>query len=504
MKYDRNRAIAVLVLCVILLLATSFYITPSGISDTDPSTYVVVPILMLPLLILFTFKSEIKRDVRKRDITIGALMFATFIALALFLRIYFSFYFISFRVDLLLIPLAIAALASLLFGVLSVNKFRGAMIYSMLASPAVLYPLFRVSGAFAQANTVIVYDIIRLFISGVQYSAPITIAANGYSIGIGQACVSVGIFIALAFFLIPIAYLYEGKAERKALWVASGIVIMLVLNLIRMASISLVWLAYGPNQTALFVHTFIGVILFYVVIALMILTSKFYGLGIGKASKKAVKKKKISDMEVAGIALAVAFSIIYLYLTLNYSSAMNISATVVSQRTHFNFTNVQVSNALYDMAARGNFNTLVIADTHGTYAGFSLTNGTVSTGNPITLLAMAPNKATTDGMLNNNIVIGAIDFFNRNGTTEQVYDLIYENTDYLVYDTQIPIIVGNQSTQITSLYVVIPAIELPNVTCSSTDPLYSAISNLANPSANQTVRRQIDSAECFSNRLIWG
>ena len=86
-----------MILCLIILLASSFYITPAGISDTDPSTYVVVPILMLPLFVLFTFKSEMEPKVKRKDILIGIALFAIFLSLTVVLRILFSFYFISFR-----------------------------------------------------------------------------------------------------------------------------------------------------------------------------------------------------------------------------------------------------------------------------------------------------------------------------------------------------------------------------------------------------------------------
>jgi exosortase/archaeosortase family protein len=504
MKYDRNSAIAAMMLCIIILLATSFYITPAGISDTDPSTYVVVPILMLPLFILFTFKSDIEPAAKRRDVAIGATLFAAFIALTVILRIYFSFYFISFRLDLLLIPLAIAALASILFGVFSIGRFKGAMAYAILASPSLIYPLFKTSGAFAQINTIAVYDVIKLFIAGVHYSAPITIAANGYNIGIGTACVSIGIFLALAFFLIPIAYLYDGKAGKKALWVASGIVLLLVLNLVRMTSISLVWLAYGPNQTALFVHTFIGVVLFYVVIALMILISRFYGLEIRKAKKSDKKKRKQSEAGALGVVIAIAFSLAYLLLTLNYSSSTNVSAMAIAQRSNFNFTNLQISDALSNMVAKGNFNTIMISDPHGTYAVFSMWNATIDPNLPITLMAMGPNDNETKGMMTNSTLLGTKSFFNSNGVTENVYDLVYQMADYVVYNTQIPLSIANQSSQITSIYIVIPVIDLPTVTCSGYDKLYSAVANIANIAEhNQTVISHMDEAECFSNKIVW-
>jgi exosortase/archaeosortase family protein len=506
MKYNRNRAILILMIAVVALLATSFYITPTTISDTDPSTYVVVPLLMLPLFILFTFKLKFEPKVEKKDALIGIAAFALFIALTVLLRIYFSFYFISFRIDLLLIPLAIVALVSMLFGAKNIGKFKAAMFYSLIASPAVMSPIASASGAFTQINTIIVYNLVKPFIPSLEYAAPITISANGYSVGIGQACVSMGIFIALAMFLIPLAYFYNGKKINKILWVTSGVTALLLLNIARMAGISYIWLTNGPSQTALLVHTFLGVVLFYAVMAMMILISRFYGFDIGENLRKNDKKQKGRNTKInaAYVAIAIAFSLLYLCLTLDYSSALMISPISMAQRVTFNFTNIQVSRAIAAQINKNNFSSVVMANEEGTYAAFSMWNGTVDSANAIMLMATVPSRETTDNMLKNNTFLGYMNFFNRNGTTEQVYDIIAGGTEYIVYNTYLPLILENRSTVIASIYVAIPLSELPDVTCSTHDNIYSSLLNSFNPSSyNQTAVRKLSAADCVSNRIVW-
>src|SRR5271157_1589082 len=215
MRYDGKLGIAVFLIAAVVLLSTSLFITPLSVSDTDPSTYVIVPTLMLPLFVLFSAKAGADPCVGRRDILIGSAMFAAFILITSFLRFFLSFFFVSFRVDLLLLPLALASLAVLLFGTENLGKFRGVILYALFASPPVLFFILKSYNAFTSLNTVIVYGLLRPFVSGVRYVAPMTISANGYYIGIGQACVSIGIFIALALFLVPIAYLYDGKDSKK-------------------------------------------------------------------------------------------------------------------------------------------------------------------------------------------------------------------------------------------------------------------------------------------------
>jgi exosortase/archaeosortase family protein len=506
MRYNRNRAIVILLLGVIILLATSAFITPTTISDTDPSTYVIVPILMMPLFLLFVFKTDIEPKVNRRDAAIGALAFTSFIVLTVLLRLYFSVYFVSFRIDMLLMPLGILALVSLLFGSSNISRFKSVMLYSLLASPAVMFPIINAANGFTNLNTLLVYNILKLFISGVQYSAPLTISANGYNIGIGNACVSIGIFIALALFLIPVAYFYNGKDKKKVYWVFSGVILLLVLNLLRMLGISFVWLTYGANSTALFVHTFIGVVLFYLVIVVMILVTKFYGMDANpvKQRKKRVVGKRI-DIDNSYVFAAFAFSFIYLLLTINYSTSLKISPISLMQNAPFNFTNVQISGVVQDMVKRGNFSSLMMVPSSGEYVIFHLMNSTFNSTNSIMFLVMAPSANMTRSISKNNTVLGSIGFFNNKGSTEQVYDVISDNEELIVYNTNMQLALENASTVTMSIYAVVPADVLPNVTsCSSYDPIYSGVMNLVNPANyNRTVMRKIVSEECIFDRIVW-
>lgn len=133
-KYGRNIAMAVFLAAIVIVLATSFFVTPLTISDSDPSTYVIVPLLMLPLFALFTIKTNPIPKVSRKDIAVGSALFALYIIITLALRFTLSFEFISYRIDLLLLPIAIAALAALTFGLENVPKFKGVLLYALLAS----------------------------------------------------------------------------------------------------------------------------------------------------------------------------------------------------------------------------------------------------------------------------------------------------------------------------------------------------------------------------------
>ncbi len=506
MRYDRNIAGVLLVAATIILLSTSLYITPAAVSDADPSTYVIVPILMLPLFLLFSLKSRPEPNVDRKSAIVGASAFVLFLALILLSRLYFTVFFTSFRIDMLLMPLALFSLVCLLFGIGNAKKFRGAIAYTLLASPIVLFPLLLQFNAFTQFNTLLIYNMLKPFVSAVQYSAPITISANGYSIGIGQACVSIGIFVALALFLIPVAYFYEGRIKDKAIWVAAGIALLFVLNIARMLGISVFWLNNGPNATALLIHNFIGVILFYVAIIAMILTSKFFGLEIAKRAKHR-KKERATNAPLWPIALAFALSIAYVLMTLNYSTALAISPLALQNRLIFNYSNPLAVSAVQGALSRGKFVYAAISNPNGTSVFITLTNRTINVTNAMLLFLSSPNSNVLSGLSSNNTVLGQMRFFNSKGAEEQVFDLISNNTEFLVYNTNLELQASNSSEMIAGTYMIIPLADLPanQPSCQSYDRFYSWFYNLPTRAiSNQTVQRNILAAQCFSYNLLWG
>lgn len=505
MRYNRNIAALLLVVATVVLLSTSLFITSTSINDADPASYVIVPLLMLPLFLLFSLKSQPVPKVDRRSTLFGIFAFVAFILLTLILRLYFTLFFISFRVDMLLMPLALFALVSLLFGIGNIRKFQGAIAYSLLASPMVLLPIILQFNAFTQLNTIAVYGFLKPFIAGVQYSAPITISANGYAIGIGQACVSLGTFIALALFLIPIAYFYEGTLRKKAFWVTGGIALLLVLNFVRMLGISLVWLGYGPNATALLIHNFIGVLLFYIVIAVMILSAGFFGLGLSQA-KRRKRREASTDIEPWPMAVAFAFCILYVLLTLNYSTAVVVQPLALQHDIPFNYTNPQIENGVQGIINNSKLISVALASANGTSVFITMTNATINQSNPLLLYMSRPNSNILGGIEQNNQILGEARFFNSKGASEQVFDLISNGTEFLVYNTNLQLQLSNTSSTFAGTYLIIPASDLPAGVgaCRSYDPLYSFLYNLPIKSGyNQTVRRNLVAAQCLSFSLLW-
>ena len=506
MAYGKRFGIILFTILIIAALINSFYVTPLQISDSDFSTYIVVPMLMLPLFAIFMLKEGIIPEVRRRDALIGIALFAIFGLLTLWLSISLSFLYLSFRIDMLLFPLLIASLAILIFGLRNIGKFKAIMTYALFASPSLLIWLSSANYGFVVGNTLFIYNIIKPFFAHVSYTAPFTITANSYAVGIGQTCVGIGVLIATIMFLTPLAYLYEGKLAKKAMWVASGFGLVLLLNVLRMLGIAMAWFYYGPSNAILTIHIFAGVLLFYISIIVMILISGKYGLRFPSkkrtATTRGMQRSRHKGYYGWGVALAMLFTFIYFLMTVNYRSAQVISPITLYNRVGFNVGSVA---PLFRTSNMSGFTQAEIQDTLHNEIILQITNATFNSTAPIGIILISPNQTETSELLRNATVLGKLIFINNAGSTATVYDLGADGKSLILYNELIPYILpGGQST-VASLYAVLPANRTSTaISCEGEyDVPYTWLANLPNPGGyNSTADGKMTSAYCIVNGLI--
>lgn len=340
MKFGKGFGLITFTALLLALLIFSISITPQYISDTDASTYVIVPMLMLPIFAIFMFKNSEKSvpKVDTQSIVIGTILFTLFIILILDTRASLGPLFFSYRMDMLLLPIAIVALATLVFGLKNLDRFAWIAIYALSASPLLLLPIINTNLNFASVNSLGIYYATRTFFQGMTFVSPITLAYNGYQVSVGNSCIGVGALIALVLFMLPIAYFLDGSRRKKALWILSGLGLMLLLNFIRMLVITVAWFAYGPNQNILDIHAVVGQVIFYFVIIVMIITAGRYKLTYPKIRLG----RKRHNYSTAAVAIAVFFSIIYLLISASYSNSQIVSLTSISQNATLNWRSVNL------------------------------------------------------------------------------------------------------------------------------------------------------------------
>ncbi len=497
-------SIILLAFLIGIALSTSFYITPQVISDTDPSTYVIVPMLMLPLFALFMLKKDIRPDAAAKDVAFGILLFAAFLLAFAYTRVYFSYLFMAYRIDMLLFPVLMAAMISTIYGVKNVKHFSLLLVYALLASPALTAPLLALNKGFAVANTLVVYAIVKAFVPSALYLAPITIKANGYSVGIGETCAGIGVLISIFLFLGPLAYLYSGKRPRKWLWLFSGFALLLAFNLARMAGIAAEWIIGGPSSALSVVHLLAGVVLFYLSIIIMVLLAGRYGLSLGLRHESRKRRQglqtKCAALWARGIA-AAAMAILYVVATLNYAGAYRVSAYSMENYARFNASNQSMQDFIGGIASDKGFVVVTERMANSSSETIILSNRTFNATAPIALY-IAPLYEGFPALSRNESLRGSMAFMSNNSITAYVYDIISNGTEFMVYHTALPYKIGTAYT-VLNIFAIVPASEARGKACGSYNVLYSAVFNAVNMHLYSVSEDDaIESAYCMLGSVV--
>ena len=423
METGRGFGLAAFTVLLVVLLAFSAAITQPYVTDTDPSTYVIIPILMLPIFALFMFKQSDKLlpKVDTQSMVLGIVLFIALIFLALSLRGYLGPLFFSYRMDMLILPIGIVALASLIFGISNLGKFAWISVYALLASPLLLLQIVSQNLSFASLNSVAIYRIVELLMPAATFSAPITIYFNSQAISIGNACVGVGAMIGLMLFLLPVAYFLEGRPARRAMWVLSGLLLMLLFNFVRMLSIAVAWFAYGPNIGTLDVHAVIGQLLFYATVAIMLLVPGRYGLRYPKLSLG----KQRRGYGIGGIAVASGFTLLYLLVSASYLNASSVPITALSWTPAFG---PGLASALYGSYISYQGNSYSIMGRGNTSVAIYLANSSMETGQ--TLVIFGLQNSSAERLLDGGQVTGWKEYLN-GANVSYVYGIGGNGTEFI-------------------------------------------------------------------------
>jgi exosortase/archaeosortase family protein len=345
----RNKTIGIILLLVLVLVSIFNSIAHTGfvITDSDPSSYVIVVMLMLLVMIIFSAKEDIGMKASVWNVALGFIITAVFIVALSLLRGYLSFAFYTLRVDALLFPLIFLSLIVTLFGVEGLRKLKWLVVYSAFASPTLMYWLIGLNGAFVNLNASIVYSALTaLGLPLTKVGISMASSTVSPSISIASTCAALGIFIALFMFLLPVMYLYHGKRSKKLAWLLTAIVLLLLLNLARMVSISLIWVYSGMNSALSTYHAFAGEVLFYLTIIVMLLVAGKYGLWIDRLDAVNLRKRFAQPVPYLNVICAIAIGLIFFTFTLPYSGLATSSLASFNLKSNVNNTrlfNLQIS-----------------------------------------------------------------------------------------------------------------------------------------------------------------
>ena len=437
-----EKLFGIIILFIAVLLSTAVEISRTSFSvlDTDPTTYVIVAMLMLFTFIVFSLKEDLSLNRDRSQIAIGVAIFIAYLLILSFVRTEMSFVFMSFGLGALLVSLPILSFSIILFGKDGIRKLWPIAAYSLFASPLLLMPILLQNAAFANANAQFVYSMLKLFGAPVTIKGISIVSSAVTSISIASTCAPVGTFIAIVMFLIPVAYLYNGRFSRKVAWVASGLGLMLLFNFARMFGIAYSWSYYGLTKAIAIFHLFAGQIFFYAAIIIMLLIAYKYGLllrGTGKAKRR--KPRIIYGIRSAGygFVIVLALGVVAFLFTLPY-----LKAIYVSPMLFYRSVNQSDNIALYRLAGSeiaASYPSLSGLGANGTRYAFVLENLTDSDYNTYIIAEYATPPSSAGLMVNTSgWQYGAASYILQNGVRLGVTTVVSGNYTFAVDYFTIP------------------------------------------------------------------
>ena len=224
---------------------------------------------------------ELRLDfVLGRAIGVGLVGIALAIALLVPLDIGFWLY----RADLLSLPVFVAGLVSLLYGVRTAWTFKFPLAFLFLAWPVPYLPLLG-GGLESFTNlTIGAVGIVSGFFPAIQNTGSegifvLTHAGSTFPLSIGSACSGVNSLVGFMLVGGALSYVVRGKLWRRMLWLVSGFVVIWLLNIIRILAILVVGVQFGESAAVDVLHPAAGLVLFNVGVFAMLVAVKRFGLG---------------------------------------------------------------------------------------------------------------------------------------------------------------------------------------------------------------------------------
>jgi exosortase/archaeosortase family protein len=256
----------------------------------SPLAYVgLVPVFALALAAAYVKPKPNEPDIydRQLDYIVGVPLLMVAAAITVLLPHHLSSTYWQWRVDLLAVPVFVAGLLAVVFGVRVLWRQRLPVLYLLLALPA-LYTVVLNSALLWYTNfTVSVLDKIVAHVqvaaaTGLPGDALFTVTHHGRSFVLQVVTACSGVDGLVGFLLIGLLFaaMVSGPLLRKSAWLLSGLPLLWAINLGRMLFIFWVGKEWGETIALDVFHPFIGLVTFSAGVTFWALSHKWLGLRI--------------------------------------------------------------------------------------------------------------------------------------------------------------------------------------------------------------------------------
>ena len=314
---------AALLVAVVIAYSYSLSTLIRGIGLQTPLAYLaLVPVISLVLAWVRLAREPAPLPIHDRqvDYIIGITLLVVACAVALLAPITLSTAFWLNRYDLLGLPFFVSGLVALLYGVRRLWALKVPIAFLFLAWPLPYAPLVGDGmRAFADMTAAAVARLSTILPTAAPAAGDETLffvgrGASAFAVSIGSACSGVNSLVGFLLVGGALAYAVRGPARRRALWLAGGLVLIWLLNVVRIEAIFLVGSRFGQAAALDVLHPVAGLIVFNLGVLVMLLATEKLGLHfIGLAPRPdgalrtppAVATLRRPAILVAAIALAL-------------------------------------------------------------------------------------------------------------------------------------------------------------------------------------------------------
>lgn len=262
-----------------------------GLTLQTPLAYLgLVPI---GALLLAAAKIAYERDLElpplRLDFVLGRLLGVLFIGIAttLVLLVPLSVSFWLLRVDLLSLPIFVAGVVMLLYGVRQSWRLRAPILFLVLAWPVPYLPIIGRLLEWSTEATIRAVSSVTAVVPIAQYAGRegIFFIEHGdrFALSVASACAGVNSVIGFAILGGAVAVVVQGRIWRRLAWVATGVVVVWLLNVLRIVVILAAGRLLGQSAALDILHPVAGLVVFNIAVIGMLIALRRFGLEIGPA-----------------------------------------------------------------------------------------------------------------------------------------------------------------------------------------------------------------------------
>jgi exosortase/archaeosortase family protein len=255
----------------------------------SPLAYIgLVPFIAVILMVVRGLPERREPDIHDRyvDYIVGLPFLAAALIVVILLPVHQSTFFWLWRIDLLSPPLFVAGAIAIVFGVRALWRMRLPVSFLLLAWPLPYSVLLSgLMDGFTSLTTSALAGFVRLLplaqpVGGTDGIFAIPHRGGAFQVSVASACT--GINGVVGFLLVGSAFaaVVTGRLLPKAIWLASGMALIWVLNLVRILALFGVGQLWGETAALDWFHPVVGLMAFNLGVLVMILMLRPFHLRI--------------------------------------------------------------------------------------------------------------------------------------------------------------------------------------------------------------------------------